>query len=148
MINIAIYNIESGLIRQRTICPSEQVLSQLFVGEDFYLNCPSDATHIKENTPIKLPRELSYEEIKNKLEASVQAHLDSTAKINGNWDSMLSARAAAAITGPFQTQAISLAEWWSAVWDCCYQILADVTEGLRPIPTKEELINELPQYQG
>jgi len=81
------------------------------------------------------------------MERAVQSVLDTTARANGNWDNMLSARAAAAFENSFQSQALTLAVWWAAVWTACHQILADVDANVRPIPTVEELLAELPVYQ-
>ena len=80
------------------------------------------------------------------IETAIQVLLDTTAKANGNWDSMLSARAAAALPGPFQTQALSLSQWWSDTWAFCYTVLGEVKNGTRPIPSMDELMSELPAY--
>lgn len=82
------------------------------------------------------------------LEGAVQILLDNTARLNGNWDSMLSARAAATLVGPFQAQALSLASWWSNVWSYCYTVLDEVEAGTRPPLTVDELLAELPLYIG
>lgn len=52
MINIAIYNSKTGQIRQSMFCPENMVDIQCQDGEEFYLNCPPDATHIIGNEPV------------------------------------------------------------------------------------------------
>jgi hypothetical protein len=45
----------------------------------------------------------------------------------------------------FAREARACLEWRDKVWRTCYNILDDVEAGLRPIPTIEELIEELPK---
>ena len=44
----------------------------------------------------------------------------------------------------FRTEAEHVKDWVSYVWAKCYEILAQVKNGEREIPTLEEVINELP----
>lgn len=46
----------------------------------------------------------------------------------------------------FKTEAEAGIIWRDLVWEKCYQILYEVDNGLREIPTEEELISELPKF--
>ena len=90
------------------------------------------------------PRVPTVEEIKNNLMHIVQQHLDSGA-INRGYDSILSACSYDNDTNPiFAAEATAYKIWRSAVWTYCYQEFARVQNGLRTIPSAEELIIELP----
>lgn len=148
----AIYNSGTGLIRQQIfIVPDSDIILHMLAGEAYLENCPESCTHVIAGAGVVIepdpPPPPTYAELKATLERAVQRHLDTTARVNGNWNNMLSARAAAAFENPFQTQALTLAVWWAAIWTACFQILADVDANLRPAPTVEELLSELPVYQ-
>lgn len=75
---------------------------------------------------------------------AVQRHLDETARTRG-YDGILSLASYAASTHPpFAAEGRAGADWRDSVWGYCYQVLADVQAGTRPIPTAEQLIGELP----
>lgn len=83
-------------------------------------------------------------QIQTALAASVQRHLDSTAKTR-NYDGILSLASYASSTHPtFRAEGQAGLIWRDAVWDYCYQVLADVQAQTRTIPTEAELIAELP----
>jgi hypothetical protein len=44
----------------------------------------------------------------------------------------------------FQNEGQALRAWRSLSWAKCYQILSDVSQGLRPVPTIDQLTSELP----
>lgn len=44
----------------------------------------------------------------------------------------------------FQAEGQAFRTWRSLVWERCYEILQEVQDGTRPIPSDEELIAELP----
>jgi hypothetical protein len=80
------------------------------------------------------------------LDAAVETHLNATAQGLGYTDM---ARAATYATSKvFGVQAQALVDWRDAVWLHCYQALADVEAGKRPIPAEAELIAELPVFAG
>lgn len=89
--------------------------------------------------PVVIPTALT----ENDYKRAVQKLLDDTAKEKG-YDSMLSAASYAGYTNPFQAEALALAEWRSAVWTKCYEILADVKVGTLTAPSIEELLADLP----
>jgi len=84
------------------------------------------------------------EQIKAEMVASVQRHLDATAKTHG-YDGILSLASYAASTHPpFAAEGQAGLDWRDAVWGYCYSVLAGVQAGTRTIPTEAELIAELP----
>jgi len=89
--------------------------------------------------PVKTP-----EQIQQELTATVQKHLDATARTRG-YDGILSLASYATSTNPtFSAEGQAGLAWRDAVWAYCYQVLADVQAAVRTIPTEEALIVELP----
>lgn len=78
-----------------------------------------------------------------RLEIAVQYHLDAAAQAEG-YESIISACSYAGAPNPFQAESAAFLSWRASVWVHCYQVLADVQGGLRPIPTDAVLIAELP----
>lgn len=77
-------------------------------------------------------------------EQAVQHHLDATAQSRG-YDSMLSACSYASGTHPkFGVEGRDCLAWRSAVWEKAFLILSDVRAGVRPVPTIEQVLSELP----
>jgi hypothetical protein len=87
----------------------------------------------------------ALEQAKASMEAAVQSHIDSQAKILG-YDGIVSACSYAGYTNEFQNEAITLGVWRSAVWTKAYQVQADVEAGTIPMPTVDELIAMLPIF--
>lgn len=92
--------------------------------------------------------EYTEEELQLQLKASivtaVQAHLDREAQSKG-YDSIISATSYAGYPNDFQAEGIAFGTWRADVWKYCYQQLAEIESGGRPIiPTVEEFITELP----
>ena len=54
MNNCAIYNTETGIISKIMTGKTENLLINIQEGEEFYLNCPDDATHIINNEPVTI----------------------------------------------------------------------------------------------
>ena len=76
--------------------------------------------------------------------AVVQKHLDDFARTR-NYDSILSAATYATSTVPeFAAEGQYAVEARDATWAKCYEVLAAVEAGSRPMPTLEELLTELP----
>lgn len=149
MISACFYSATTGEIKQWATV-DEMTLQHIEAPGLSWIELPCDttATHIVDGLPVVIQQEKTTAELKMELEKAVQDLLDATARANGNWDNMMSARAAAAYENPFQAQALTLAGWWGTVWMCCYQILADVEAGTRPPPTRDELLAELPEYSA
>lgn len=84
------------------------------------------------------------EEIQAHLVAAIQLHLDTTAQSRA-YDGILSLCTYA--TSPslkFAAEGQAGVEWRDACWTKGYQVLAECKTGLRPVPTPDELIDELP----
>jgi hypothetical protein len=77
---------------------------------------------------------------------SVQSHLDAKSMEKG-YDNIVSACSYAAAPNPFQAESISFVTWRGNVWAYCYQELAKVQSGERPVPDVMEFINELPVFE-
>ena len=76
--------------------------------------------------------------------AGVQQHLDAFAHTR-NYDGIMPACTYATSTVPkFATEGQYAVEARDATWAKCYEILADVESGTRPMPTLDELLAELP----
>lgn len=76
--------------------------------------------------------------------AAVQQRLDDFAMTRG-YDGILSAATYATSTVPtFATEGQYAVQVRDATWAKCYEILAEVEAGTRPVPTLEELTAELP----
>lgn len=73
----------------------------------------------------------------------MQAHLDAAAQARG-YDGIVSACSYAASANAFQAEGIAYLNWRAAVWEHCYQVLANVQAGTRAAPAAAELIAELP----
>ena len=83
--------------------------------------------------------------VKSKLTKAVQSHLDSKAQEKG-YDNIFTACTYANSTNvTFQNEANTFVAWRDNVWAYCYQVMADVQNQIRNIPTEVELISELPQ---
>jgi hypothetical protein len=81
------------------------------------------------------------------LAAAVQGHLDATARAKG-YDSALSCVTYINSTVPqYKAEATAMRDWRDAVWLRCYEVLAEVQAGTRPVPTEAELIALLPSFE-
>lgn len=94
-----------------------------------------------------MPRELTADEIKQMLIDGVQNHLDEVAMSRG-YDGILSVCSYFdSGVERFDYEGVQARKWRSQVWAYCYAYLDDVLAGNRPIPTLEELIEELPKIE-
>lgn len=85
----------------------------------------------------------TFESTVSTFESLIQAHLDTEANTRG-YDSITTACSYSGAPNPFQAEAMSFVTWRGNVWAYCYQELAKVEAGTRPMPTIEEIIYELP----
>lgn len=84
------------------------------------------------------------EQIVAQYTAAVQKHLDDFARTLG-YDGIMSACTYATSTVPkFKAEGQYAVEARDATWVKCYEVLAAVEAGSRPMPTLEELLTELP----
>ena len=90
--------------------------------------------------------ELTEEQIKKVLTNAVQAHMDTVAQTRG-YDNIHTACSYVNSTDEiFAAEGAACLAWRDSVWRKCYDILAEVQAGSRPIPTVEDLIAELPAF--
>lgn len=83
------------------------------------------------------------EQAKKAFLATIQRHLDEQAQVKG-YDNIVSACSYAGAPNPFQTEGGKFVTWRGDVWAYCYQELAKVEAGTRPIPELAAFIAELP----
>lgn len=87
------------------------------------------------------------EEIQKMLTDGVQAYMDTTAQTRG-YDNIHTACSYANSTDEvFKAEGTACLAWRDSVWRKCYNILDEVKTGIRPIPTLEEVIAELPELK-
>jgi hypothetical protein len=86
----------------------------------------------------------TVESVQARLSAAIQAHLDAAARAR-SYDSALSCVSYIDSTvTTYRAEATAMRDWRDAVWLRCYELLAEVQAGTRPIPTESELIALLP----
>lgn len=83
-------------------------------------------------------------QIKQQMTNFVQSILDAEAQKH-NYDNIVSATSYAGYPNQFQAEGIAFGVWRSAVWVKCYEIMNDVLDGKRQVPTEEQLLSELPK---
>lgn len=93
---------------------------------------------------LKDPPPPTPEQIVAQYDAAVQQRLDDFAKTH-NYASILSAATYATSAVPkFAAEGQYAVEARDATWAKCYEVLAAVESGSRPMPTLDELLAELP----
>ena len=93
---------------------------------------------------LKDPPPPTPEQIIAQYDAAVQQRLDDFAKTR-NYTNIMSAATYATSTAPkFKAEGQYAVEARDATWAKCYEVLAAVEAGSRPMPTLEELLAELP----
>ena len=102
----------------------------------------AEAQEIRQLANTLTPEEQQAALIKS-YDSSLTLYFDSKAK-EKNYDNRISCSVRAGYPGPFQAEGLAFATWMDTCNAICYQILADVQAGLRPIPTFEEVTLEFP----
>lgn len=147
ILTVAIYLKSNGQILRRVTSPLLDAINEAQFGEEFYLNCPSDATHIIDNEPVTItpePIPPTEAEIVQRLTTEIQSYLDLGAQ-ERNYDGILSLCSYATSLDPvFQAEGQAGVVWRDSVWRTSYQIMTDVKSGTRGVPTTDELLAELP----
>lgn len=86
----------------------------------------------------------ALDQIEADYESAIQAHLDATAQSRG-YDNMISACSYASGTHPkFSVEGRDCLAWRSSVWEAAFQIMTDVRAGVRPLPSLQQVMTELP----
>jgi len=107
-------------------------------------NCNTQWTFDGETFTPPEPVVPTPEQVIEQYTAAIQDRLDAFAKTR-NYDGILSACTyASSPTEKFATEGQYCVEQRDATWLAAYAILDDVNAGNRPMPTLEELFNELP----
>lgn len=90
---------------------------------------------------------MEADKVQRELTAIVQDYMDKAVMARG-YDGILSA-CSYVDTGveKFDTEGAKCRGWRSAVWAKCYEVLDDVLQGNRAIPTAEELLAMLPKLE-
>lgn len=102
----------------------------------------------EEADPVYVLPVPTSEEIQAQLTQAVQTHLDAMAQSRG-YDSIFTACTYEGDPNPgWSAEGAAYKAWRSAVWQYCLQVLTDVQNGLRTIPTEAELLAELPVLGG
>ena len=120
--------VQPGQAPERPACGNE---GTAFVGE---LEYPADAGEQQQQEALR---------IKAEIEAGIDAYIDSVAQAKG-YDNRLTCMARAGFEGPFQAEGIAFGQWMDSCYLACFQIMDEVMAELRPVPTVDELIAELP----
>ena len=101
-----------------------------------------DGTHVA--TPPPPQPAPTPEELQKQFTDAIQCHLDEFARTN-NYDNIMSAATYATSTVPkFKAEGQYAVEARDLTWATGYQILDDVLFGVRPMPTFEDVLAELP----
>lgn len=96
---------------------------------------------VAQDPPPPTPLQIEAQKV-----AIVQEHMDAAAQALRYDDIKTAVSYAEEPAVPkFQAEGQAFRAWRSLVWAKCYEILDDVNEGKRPIPSDEELIAELPE---
>lgn len=99
------------------------------------------------NNEIVVDEEAEQEMIAKMYEREVEQLLNNTAKTH-RYDSIDKACSYASVENPFQEESKLFVAWRGNVWAYCYQILNDVKEKKRTIPSLDELMAELPKFES
>lgn len=85
----------------------------------------------------------TQEQIIAEFSVGLDDYFDRKAK-EKNYDNRYTCAIRAGYVGPFQSDGQSFAQWMDACNAYGYQELAKVKNGLRPVPTVEQFLSELP----
>lgn len=83
--------------------------------------------------------------VKNETSIAIQKYIDDKAK-EYRYDNMASVRSYTGFDNIFKEECLKLAAWGTSCWAVAGQIEYDVINGVRPMPTLEEVMAELPVY--
>ena len=99
------------------------------------------------NTPAEPGIVFDVQAAKQGIIDFVQHHMDETAKTRG-YDSILSLCTYANSSVPqFKLEGQAGIDWRDGCWATGYQIMADVLQGKRSLPTAEQVLSEMPTIQ-
>ena len=93
-----------------------------------------------------VPHVPTPDEIKAQISAAIESMLNKKANDYRYKDYHAAMTYVGSPVAKFNTEGVAFRNWVSLVWAHVDQVEQDVTNQLRPIPTAEELIAELPQF--
>lgn len=102
----------------------------------------------KDDLPENVKHKLLKQETEQKraeMNVSIQNMLDKKAQ-EFRYDSILSARSYVGFNNPFKNEAQALATWSANCWAKASEIEADVLSGKREMPTIEQVLSEMPEF--
>jgi hypothetical protein len=117
----------------------------------YYQQCLDVKRRFSKRTPQAIG-DFNKKEVQAILVNAIQAHMDSVIATRGYGEpdgrfALMSCCTYATSSNPkFSAEGQAAVEWRDGVWAKCYEVMADVMEGKRAIPTREELIAELPVF--
>ena len=79
------------------------------------------------------------------MEQGIESHINEIVKAKG-YNSQDSIAKYLVSGNPFYTECTAISLWIGSVWVYSHQVQADVMDGIRTMPTLEELIAELPVF--
>lgn len=135
-------NIEGGLSGE------EQLLENYPEGTIIIPAQPSENhTFDGESWVYVEPEQPDFEILKKQYEVAVQAHIDAMAFAQG-YDTIYTAISyIGSANAKWNAEGIALRDWRDSVWLATHGILNDVVGEVRPLPTIEQAIAELPVYE-
>lgn len=98
--------------------------------------------------PDPTPEEIAAAEAANtlraqkELESELENHIDRVAQ-SYTWRDITSAIAASSRPGPFQANAIALADWWESCWMKAHEIQAE-SRAIGVVPTVDAFLSAMP----
>lgn len=124
------------------------------VGEEYVITYNSDGeaiceeieSHVELAGDYSSVTSLMLYNVSKELENAISHVLDAKA-VEYRYDDMKSVRSYTGFDNKFQAECINLATWGASCWEVVDQVEADVRAGLRGLPTVNELLAELPEYQ-
>jgi len=97
---------------------------------------------------VPKPRDITDPVWQARKSAVIQDHLDSTAQGYGYTNIFTATTYATSVSPRFGPEGIAFRDWRDQVWLYGYQVIEDVKNDLRPMPSDEALIQELPPFPG
>lgn len=112
-------------------------------------NAPSEIiVELEKELVSRTKQDISIEEIQQQiqkeLESALDAHIDSVAQAKRYDNRITASLRAAAVDSPWHAEGVAFMSWMDACYAASHVILNDVQAGVKEIPTKEELISEMP----
>jgi len=96
---------------------------------------------------ILINQDIAKQQISTNINNAIQTHLDTQAQ-SLRYDNINAIGKYVGYDNDFRTEAEALGAWVSSCWKVAGEIEADVKAGNREMPTVDEVLNELPKYNG